>query len=115
MRPLGSRVAAAVAAAALIAGAFVTAVVSPGVVIGATVLPQAWAEGEWSTEFDAVCSKTQDAMALSSDELRMLMARCDKLKPEIDALEASRRKVYAKRLQLCRDLYEFVLQSRDED
>jgi hypothetical protein len=51
-------------------------------------------------------------MALPSEELRSLVERCDRLKPSIDALDDSRRKVYGKRLQLCRDLYEFVLQSR---
>ena len=75
-------------------------------------LAVARAEEDWLLEFEAVCSKTQDAMALPSDELRALLARCDKLKPRVEALDPSRRKVYARRLQLCRDLYRFVLDSR---
>jgi hypothetical protein len=67
---------------------------------------------DWRAEFDDICSKTQDAMALSSDELRSLLARCDKLKPEIERLDPSVRKVYTRRLDACRALYRFVLDSR---
>jgi len=85
-----------------------------GVVVGKATLPLARAEEGWSAEFESVCSKTQDAMVLSSDELRALIVRCDTLKPKIDALDESRRKVYGKRLQQCRDLYDFVLKSREK-
>ena len=74
---------------------------------------RAQAEEDWFLEFEAVCSKTQDAMALSTDELRSLLARCEKLKPRVEALDPSRRKVYARRLQLCRDLYQFVVDTRE--
>lgn len=83
--------------------------VGPG---GAPALARAGAEEDWLVEFEAVCSKTQDAMTLSVDELRALVARCDGLKPKVEALDPSRRKVYLRRLQLCRDLYQFVLDSR---
>jgi hypothetical protein len=66
----------------------------------------------WQAEFEDVCSKTQDAMALSSDELRTLVERCDKLKPSIEKLEESARKVYTMRLRACRELYAFVLETR---
>jgi hypothetical protein len=67
---------------------------------------------DWKPEFEAICAKTQDAMALSAEELRDLVARCDRLKPAIEALEPSPRKVYGRRLQACRDLYQFVLDTR---
>ena len=70
-------------------------------------------DADWFAEFEAVCSRTQDAMSLSTDELRALLARCDRLKPRVDGLDPSRRKVYTRRLQLCRDLYRFVLDSRE--
>jgi hypothetical protein len=66
----------------------------------------------WQAEFEAVCSKTQDAMELSIEELRSLVDRCDKLQPQIDALEESARKVWSTRLKACRDLYAFVLETR---
>ncbi len=68
----------------------------------------------WRAEFDAVCAKTQDAMALTSPELQALVVRCDALKPVIDALDESTRKVYARRLKGCRDLYQFVLDFREK-
>ena len=72
------------------------------------------AQEDWRKEFDDVCSKTQDAMVFTPDELRDLVARCDKLRPVVEKLEESQRKVYLKRLRLCRDLYLFVLESRDK-
>ena len=69
---------------------------------------------DWKREFDDVCAKTQDAMALSQDELKGLVARCDRLRPQIEKLEESQRKVYTRRLQVCRDLYQFVIESREK-
>ena len=87
------------------------AVLLAGILIGAGSI-SAHADDGWSTEFDAVCSKTQDAMTLPEDQLQDLIRRCDALKPTVEALDDSRRKVYGKRLQLCRDLYAFVLEAR---
>ena len=53
-------------------------------------------------------------MSLTTDELRALVSRCDRLKPQIEGLDPSRRKVYVKRLQQCRDLYQFVLDTRGQ-
>jgi hypothetical protein len=72
------------------------------------------APGTWKKEFEEVCAKTQDAMALPIAELKTLVERCDKLKPAIEALGESERKVYARRLAACRNLYAYVLASRAE-
>src|SRR6185369_13383100 len=53
----------------------------------------------WQQEFDAVCSKTTDAMSLSIDELKSLIQRCDTLEPKIEKLDDTRRKVYLRRLK----------------
>jgi len=79
-----------------------------------TLLARALAADAWRVEFDAICAKTQDAMALPLDELRSLVARSDKLLPELEKLEPSQRKVFVKRLQGCRNLYAFVLESRQK-
>lgn len=84
---------------------------SPGV----TAIPAAEAQEDWKKEFEDVCSRTQDAMVIPSDDLRTLIGRCDRLKPIVDKLDESQRKVYSKRLQLCRDLYLFVLESREKN
>lgn len=73
------------------------------------------AEGDWRQEFEEVCSMTQDAMALSIDELDSLVKRCDKLKGQIEKLDESTRKVYLRRLRLCRDLYLFALDSKRQE
>ncbi len=73
----------------------------------------AFAEQNWKAEFDEICSKNDDAMSLGIDELKSLIQRCDKLKPRIEALDETPRKVYLRRLQLCRELYLFVLESKE--
>lgn len=73
----------------------------------------AFAEQNWKNEFDEICAKNDDAMSLGVDELKNLVQRCDKLKPRIEALDESPRKVYLRRLQLCRELYLFVLESKE--
>lgn len=69
------------------------------------------AEEDWKAEFDEVCSKTTDSMELTKTELKKLIERCDRLKPRIELLDESTAKVYLKRLKMCRDLYEFVLET----
>jgi hypothetical protein len=53
-------------------------------------------------------------MSLTAEELKGLVARCEKLGPVIDKLEASERKVFQRRLQLCCDLYRYMLESKTE-
>jgi hypothetical protein len=72
----------------------------------------ALAQEEWKAEFDAVCSKTDVAMTLSSEELKGLIAGCDRLKPKIEEQEESTRKVYLRRLRMCRDLYKYLLENK---
>lgn len=70
------------------------------------------AQEEWQTEFNAICSKSEEAMLLSEDELKGLINRSDKLRPVIEALDETYKKVYLKRLLKCRDLYKFVLDEK---
>jgi hypothetical protein len=72
------------------------------------------APADWKKEFEEVCAKTQDAMALPVEELKGLVSRCDRLKPQIEKLDETQRKVYSRRLQVCRDLYQFVIESREK-
>ena len=70
------------------------------------------AEEAWKLEFNDVCSKTNDSMSLSREELKSLITRCEKLKPVIEGQEESTRKVYGKRLEMCKNLLVFVLESK---
>jgi hypothetical protein len=105
-----ARIRKIVLAAALGAAAWTAA---PGARLApARALAQAPAQDGWKKEFEEVCAKTQDAMTLSTAELRSLVERCDRLKPLVEALGESERKVYARRLAACRNLYAYVLESR---
>jgi hypothetical protein len=77
--------------------------------------PVAFAEELWKQEFLDICSKTDEAMSFSRDELKRLLQRGENLKPRIEALEETPRKVYMKRLQMCMNLYSFMLDSRGAD
>ena len=70
------------------------------------------AQDGWKYEYDTICSKTDVAMTLSTEELKGLIARCDQLKLRIEAEEESTRKVYLRRLKMCRDLYDYVLENK---
>jgi hypothetical protein len=74
---------------------------------------RAAADEGWRPEFDDVCSRTQDAMTLTIDDLRRLVERCDRLRPSVERLEEPHRKVFSRRLQACRELYRYVLDSRE--
>lgn len=73
------------------------------------------ASPEWQKEFDDVCSKTQDAMTFTAEELEALIRRCDALEPKIEKLDETRRKIYLKRLRQCRGLYAYVLESKKNE
>ena len=78
----------------------------------------AYAQQDWKQEYSAVCADTQNVMLLTSEELKNQIDRCDKLLARIDGPDglksASEKKVYGKRLKMCRDLYEFSLNHKEQ-
>ncbi|HBA88333.1 MAG TPA: hypothetical protein DCZ75_10205 [Geobacter sp.] len=78
------------------------------------LIASAQAEEAWKAEFEQTCSKTSQTMTLSPDELKKLVDKCDALQQVIETQEASVRKVYLKRLQLCRNLYSYMLDYKKE-
>ncbi len=98
----------------VLVAAFSLALLSPAVENGLPcIVYAALAQDDWKTEFESICARTQDAATIASDELKSLVDRCDKLKPSIEKLDESQKKVYLKRLKMCRDLLAFVLESRE--
>jgi hypothetical protein len=79
---------------------------------GSSVTQTAPAKEAWQKEFDAVCSKTQDAMSFSQEELASLISRCDALQPQIEKLDETRKKVFLGRLRMCRGFYADVLEAK---
>lgn len=72
-------------------------------------------EEPWQATFDETCSKSSQAMAMSVQELRDLLAKCDALQKVIETQEESVRKVYLKRLSLCRNLYAYMLEFKQSN
>ncbi|WP_129126798.1 hypothetical protein [Geomonas oryzae] len=79
-------------------------------VLALALVQPAAAEESWRTDFEAACSKTDQAMTMSVKELRDLLAKCEALQKVIEVQEESVRKVYLKRLALCRNLYAYMLE-----
>jgi hypothetical protein len=81
-------------------------------------LGNAYAQDDWKQEYAEVCAKTQNAMTLSVDELQTFIDRCDKVQGQIDLLTGpqgkTEKKVYTKRLKMCKDLYDFALKYKEE-
>ena len=78
-------------------------------------LQSAYGEAVWRTDFDTACAQSNDAMALSMPELEKLIERCDRLQKIIEKEEETVRKVYLKRLQMCKKLYIFVLETKMQE
>jgi len=68
----------------------------------------------WKVEFDALCGQTDNAAEMTVAELKKVLERCDALKPKIEALEATPRKLYLKRLQMCRNLFTYLLEGKEK-
>jgi hypothetical protein len=69
----------------------------------------------WKAEFDAVCGQSDNATSMTVEELKKAVERCDALKPQIEALEATPRKIYLKRLQMCRNLFVYMLETKEKE
>lgn len=75
-----------------------------------TFAPVAHGEEPWQTTFEQTCSRTSEAMTLSVPELESLLQKCRDLEKVIATCDESVRKVYLKRLQLCKNLYAYVVE-----
>ena len=80
-----------------------------------TILQAAYGEDVWRTDFDAACAQSDESMALSVPELKKAIEQCDRVQKKIEAQEETVRKVYLKRLQMCRNLFVFVLETRMQE
>jgi hypothetical protein len=54
-------------------------------------------------------------MSLSKEELKQLIERCDRLRQTVENQEETEKKVYLKRLRLCRELFAYVLESKEKE
>lgn len=67
----------------------------------------------WKAEFNRICGQTDNAAEMSAADLKKALEKCDALKPQLEALEATPRKVYLKRLQMCRNLFVYLLEGKE--
>jgi uncharacterized lipoprotein YajG len=93
-------------------------IISSLVILAATLLlcaplPNGFcADPPWRVEFDETCANTSDAMALSQADLQALIVKCDRLQKSIEQLDESTRKVFLKRLHMCKNLFQYVLDAK---
>ena len=67
----------------------------------------------WEDAFAQVVAETDRAATLSREDLQRLVAECDRLRPGIEALPETPRKVYRRRLERTRELYLFALEAME--
>ena len=87
-------------------------------IIGNSINPVfAQEQVDWKQEYADICAKTQNSMELSVAELKDRIERCDKLQKRINKLEGpganTERKIFTKRLKMCRELYQFALEYKE--
>jgi hypothetical protein len=70
---------------------------------------------QWRAEFDETCAYTTDAMALSIPDLQSLIAKCEKLQKTMEQLDETTRKVFLKRILMCKNLYQYVLDAKKRE
>ena len=70
---------------------------------------------EWLAEFNDSCAKTTEAMELSREELLALIAKCERVKKAVESQDEAVRKVYMKRVQMCLDLFKYVVETKAPD
>jgi len=75
----------------------------------------AYASEDWRTEFDNICVKTEESMTLKLEELKDLVSRCEKLKPVIEASDNPQKKVFLLRLEKCKKLFIYVINSKEKE
>jgi hypothetical protein len=72
-------------------------------------------EEDWKVELAEVCAKTDISMTLSREELQVLISRCEELEKKIGAEDKVVRKIYLRRVERCRNLFAYVLESKTEE
>ena len=87
----------------------------PALLLTLALLTPALAAEGWKAEFDSISAKTDAANELSVGELKKLVERCDALKPAIDGLDGPEKKVYGKRLAMCRDLFQYMVEAKEKE
>lgn len=87
-------------------------ILATALLLSASVPDAFCADPPWRTEFDETCAGTSEAMSLSQAELHALIAKCERLQKTIEQLDESARKVFLKRLLMCKNLYQYVLDSK---
>ncbi|WP_460596346.1 hypothetical protein [Geomonas sp. Red276] len=90
-------------------GSVAVAALSLGLLVLAAGPAEVGAEPGWMPAFEETCNKTSVGMSLTVPELTALLEKCAELEKSIQAEEETTRKVYLKRLQLCRNLFAYLL------
>ncbi|RMG70497.1 MAG: hypothetical protein D6710_07205 [Nitrospirae bacterium] len=72
-------------------------------------------ERNWKDEFDDICGKVQISETLSTEELKQLIKRAEKLLEELKKLNSPEKKVYIFRLKKCKSFFEYIIELRSQN
>lgn len=67
----------------------------------------------WKEEFERLCGQAEGAGSLPTDELRKIVADCDKLLETLQQIDTADKKVYIFRLKKCRNFYQYTIEMKE--
>ena len=67
----------------------------------------------WLDDFDKICGQAEGAESLPTAKLKELVVESDKLLEAIESGNDPKKKVYIFRLRKCRNLFQYVMNSRE--
>ena len=71
--------------------------------------------GTWKDDFERLCSYTEEASSLSTDQIQELMQESDRLLKTLETVNEPEKKVYIFRLKKCRNFFEYILDLREAE
>jgi hypothetical protein len=113
--PLGARDFASLYGLVRLVGATMAAAEGPGEApqVGAAA-PAAPRDLDERAEFNRICGQVKAAAGLSVEQIQRLIEDCETLLAALRRSSDPQAKVLIKRLEMCRDFFEFSLEARRE-
>ena len=68
-------------------------------------------EESWMDEYNSICGDTQKAIKMHSEELNILIDKCDKLLNKIKGSDNPRKKIFIFRIEKCKNFYQYIADS----
>lgn len=69
-------------------------------------------EESWKKEYNRICGKSHEAIALSEEDLVNRMKQCNDMLSTIERSDNPRKKIFIFRFEKCRNFYQYLIDSK---